>query len=210
MRATVYYGRPWVVAGYLSTCNQTANNPWIDQIIFMLREKKFSPGGNLIDLGAGPGTSILKTMTVLNLKEFTLVDSSKEALKMVNEIYGRHLKFETVLADLQTEKIAVPSDYFDLATSFSTMIYLDSIKNLIEETARVLKIGGFFGLNCLFHDDGCKKPHHHLTNFEVSFYDHCWKYFRQEIGKNRLQIVDYKDLERENEAHHRAVLLQKF
>ncbi|MFZ4648418.1 MAG: class I SAM-dependent methyltransferase [Patescibacteria group bacterium] len=125
----------------------------------MLRDHKQTmnlSNGVMVDLGAGPGTSIPMFINNFKLQKCILVDSSTEMNKIAKNVlscYGDAIEIQR--ADLRDDQICVPNASVDLVISFSALSYLKFLDNSIEESSRMHKANGLLLFNDFFHN---KKP----------------------------------------------------
>ena len=155
-----YYSQQFVVSGYFSTMNGIyAEYAPITSIIKQLQCQReapyFSPDSVAIDLGCGPGNSLIHLVAALKVRNIIAIDGSQPMLDFISEHIVTFLPeatIQTMRADLQTEKIAVESSSIAVATCASVSYYLKSVENVISETARMLIPGGYFGFNVELHE----------------------------------------------------------
>jgi len=92
-----------------------------------------------LDLGCGDGSLTLEIANIFQCSEVWGVDIDENAL---NSASMRGIKVLKV--DLNTQKIPLPNETFELVTAFDVIEHLWNTDNLISEAYRLLKRGGYF------------------------------------------------------------------
>jgi len=92
-----------------------------------------------LDLGCGNGSLTFEIAKIFRCTEIWGVDIDEEAL---NKASMRGIKILKV--DLNTQKVPLSDETFDLVTAFDVIEYLWNTDNLISEVYRLLKRGGYF------------------------------------------------------------------
>jgi ubiquinone/menaquinone biosynthesis C-methylase UbiE len=101
---------------------------------------KFGINANkYLDLGCGDGKVTIKVSKLLGAEEIYGVDIDIECLLIASK--NRVKTFKTCL---NTDKLPFKDGSFDFVSSFDVIQYLTNTDNLISESYRVLKPGGYF------------------------------------------------------------------
>lgn len=102
----------------------------------------------------GAGTGITSFMLKDYLKEITLMDTSLEMLRVINDKikeYGTD-NLKTINFDL--EKTAYKEDTFDLIYNQMVLHHINETEDIISKFYNILNPGGFLAIADLFPEDG--------------------------------------------------------
>jgi len=91
-----------------------------------------------LDLGCGDGSLTIEVAKAVEAKEIYCIDIDARALSVAG---ARGAK--TFLLDLSKDKIPLPDNSVDLATSFEVIEHLINPDNMLKEVYRVLKFNGY-------------------------------------------------------------------
>jgi len=110
--------------------------------------------GEMTALEYGAGTGITSFMLKYHLKEITMMDSSSEMVKIMNEKISASdtTNLKPVLFDLEKNQWEVPN--FDLIISQMVLHHIADVKGIIEKFYSMLKPGGFIAIADLYPEDG--------------------------------------------------------
>jgi len=122
--------------------------PYTDVFTFVLSFfKGNAQGKKLLELGCGTGNNIAFAKWALGLKVYG-IDQSPTAISNAKEIFSkRGLDYESIeVGDI--ENLHFEDEYFDIIVDRATLQHntYDSIKNIVQESYRVLKPCGVFFL----------------------------------------------------------------
>ena len=114
-------------------------NHWITFKSIIENMKLFNGGRKVLEVGAGRGS--LSAYFSQNGYQTTLLDSSKEILKIAKSIFENSLKAKYVPGNA----LQLPFDEgnFDIVFSIGLLEHFDDINKPISEQIRVLSNGGF-------------------------------------------------------------------
>ena len=92
-----------------------------------------------LDLGCGDGNFTLEIANLVEAREIVGVDISEQALSL-----AQRKDVKTFKVDLENGPLPYPDNYFDLVTAIEVVEHLRTVDNLLMQTFRVLRPGGFF------------------------------------------------------------------
>mgnify|MGYP000734067666 CR=1 FL=1 len=92
-----------------------------------------------LDLGCGDGNFTLEIANLVEAREIVGVDISEQALSL-----AQRKDVKTFKVDLENDHLPFPDNYFDLVTAIEIVEHLRTVDNLLMQTFRVLRPGGFF------------------------------------------------------------------
>jgi len=95
-----------------------------------------------LDVGCGDGSLTLEIAKLVKAREIYGVDISDKALKV-----AQRRGIIAVKADLNSDMLPFPNNYFDLVTAIEVIEHLVNTDNLLQNVWRVLKPGGLFILS---------------------------------------------------------------
>jgi ubiquinone/menaquinone biosynthesis C-methylase UbiE len=112
----------------------------------------FKPNMKAMEFGAGTG--LLSFYLKDRFSEITLMDSSREMLKMAEQKMeaGDHLKFKTLFFNL--EKDDYKDDPFDIIYSQMALHHIKDINAIFGKFYRLLSPGGILAIADLYQEDG--------------------------------------------------------
>jgi len=110
------------------------------------------PGMKAMEFGAGTG--LLSFCLEDCFSEITLVDSSREMLKVAEQKLenGSHPKFRTLYLDLESGEYG--GDPFDIVYSQMVLHHIGDVHALFGKLSRLLKPGGYLAVADLYKEDG--------------------------------------------------------
>ncbi len=104
--------------------------------------RRFSNNARVIELGCGTGE--IASQVADFAAKVVGIDFSR---KMLEEARKRHKKSNLVFRYADITKTGLPSEYYDVAFSFSTMYNIKNVNSALREINRILKIRGIFVLD---------------------------------------------------------------
>jgi methionine biosynthesis protein MetW len=113
-------------------------NPRISQSIALLKNKKLPKNMRIIEIGCKEGVVLLEVANAFNATDVYGVDIDEEALKKAAE-----KGINVHKADLNTDHLSFPDDFFDIALMEEVIEHLVNPDNSLQEAYRVLKFGGY-------------------------------------------------------------------
>ena len=116
-------------------------NHWLTFKSIIESNKKFNGGKKVLEVGAGRGS--LSAFFSQNGFNTTLLDSSKEILKIAKTIFKRNqLNAEYILGDANAMEFE--NETFDIVFSVGLLEHFDDVSKPISEQLRVLSKGGIW------------------------------------------------------------------
>lgn len=112
--------------------------PTTRRAVIKLLNKHGISAERYLDLGCGDGELTLQIAHLVKAKEVVGVDISEEALEK-----ARDRSIKTYKIDLEKDPLPFMDNYFDLITAVEVLEYLRTVDNVLSESFRVLKPGGF-------------------------------------------------------------------
>lgn len=112
----------------------------------------FKPNMNAMEFGAGTG--LLSFYLKDRFSEITLMDSSREMLKMAeqNMEAGDHSKFKTLFLNLEKDEYS--GDPFDIIYSQMVLHHIKDINAIFRKFYHLLTPGGILAIADLYQEDG--------------------------------------------------------
>lgn len=112
----------------------------------------FKPNMKAMEFGAGTG--LLSFYLKDRFSEITLMDSSREMLKMAEQKMeaGDHSKFKTLFINLETEEYR--GDPFDIIYNQMVMHHIKDINAIFRKFYHLLNHGGILAIADLYPEDG--------------------------------------------------------
>jgi ubiquinone/menaquinone biosynthesis C-methylase UbiE len=109
---------------------------------------------NMKALEFGAGTGLLSFYLKDRFSEITLVDSSREMLKMAEQKMGTsdHSKFKTLFLNLEMEEYS--GNPFDIIYSQMVLHHIKDINAIFKKFYHLLLPGGILAIADLYHEDG--------------------------------------------------------
>jgi len=111
--------------------------PYYNEVLRLLSRHKIT-AYKYLDLGCGSGTFTYEVAKHAEAKEVYGIDIDDEKLNHAPN------PIKTLKLDLQHEKLPFPSKHFDLITAFEVIEHLAYSDNLVQESFRALREGGYF------------------------------------------------------------------
>jgi tRNA (cmo5U34)-methyltransferase len=152
----------------------------------ILRKIKLNTGLSALEFGAGTG--ILSFLLKDYLKEITLMDSSAEMIKVMNDkIQNRHVAhLKPLFFDL--EKAEYRSKTFDFIYTQMALHHVGDVKSVLKKFYQMLNTGSSIAIADLYSEDG--------TFHDSDFKGHLG--FDIEKLSQVLTNVGFKDISHEN------------
>jgi ubiquinone/menaquinone biosynthesis C-methylase UbiE len=115
---------------------------------------RISLNNKMIALEYGAGTGIASFLLKDYLKEITLMDSSAEMVKIVNEKIktSKTKNIKSILFDL--ELADYEEDTFDLIFTQMVLHHVDNIETIMDRFSNLLKPEGYLAIADLYPEDG--------------------------------------------------------
>jgi ubiquinone/menaquinone biosynthesis C-methylase UbiE len=112
----------------------------------------FKPNMKAMEFGAGTG--LLSFYLKDRFSEITLMDNSREMLKMAEQKMeaGDHSKFKTLLINLEVEESR--GDSFDIIYNQMVMHHIKDISKIFRKFYQMLSPGGILAIADLYPEDG--------------------------------------------------------
>jgi len=110
------------------------------------------PGMTAMEFGAGTG--LLSFYLKDSFSEITLMDNSREMLKMAEQKMDKndHSKFRTVFLNLENEEYT--GDTFDIIYSQMVLHHIQDVNAIFGKFFHLLKPGGIVAIADLYREDG--------------------------------------------------------
>ena len=181
---------------FLTWYNDAKIHPvfWIrDMIKQELLNKPHFQNGLLVDLGSGTGNCLPVLTHEFKLPNYFAADGSQKMLSVLKRTFSDFKgTIITQQIDLESEQIQLTANVADLVICFYVVDYLQDPLSMIRETARVLKPGGFFGINSitLISDS---QPARLMPSEKIIMHLRPRNWLRQAIENNGLQLLRHKD-----------------
>ncbi len=114
----------------------------------ILEYGEFAEGQTLLDVGCGDGLVAFAALERTKRSTVWFADISEPLLRHAEELateagVGERCRFVRISAD---DMKGIPSDFFDLVTTRSVLIYVSDKRKALAEFHRVLKLGGRISL----------------------------------------------------------------
>lgn len=169
-------------------------NHWLTFKSIIENSKKFNGGKKVLEVGAGRGS--LSAFFSQNGYSTTLLDSSKEILKIAKTIFDKNqLKAEYILGDANA--IEFGDETFDIVFSIGLLEHFDDVSKPISEQLRVLSKGGIWiGYIVPIMENIVQKEYNWINDILKSFQDKD----KNEIPKDPVYRTSY------GSDHYRKVL----
>lgn len=200
---------------WASKFNNSVTQTIIKQIKELVPTRNFT-GKTMIDIGSGPGNSILSMLEEFPFKKCIAIDGAVPMLSFIEE--HRHLfkkaEIEMQCKNLITENISVQSKTVDLAICCNTLKYTEKIDNIFSEVSRVLRPGGLYGFDIATYR---RSPLQNISASIEGLMMHCHNDYllRKKQRDYSFVVVSSKEIEswhdtkRNLEFSERVMLLQK-
>lgn len=152
-------------------------------------------GDTLVDVGSGPGNSLLAFAKKFPFKNLVAVDGAENMLYFIkNEVrfaLSKEVSIHTHNIDLENEKLPIESESVGCVNATAITSYVKNPLNLLNETSRILKKNGIFTLSIEMIDTGetIKLPGNH----SVSAFLHPQVMFDDFVSKQKFSILHHEN-----------------
>lgn len=191
IEAIQFYSQESEARDYLNWCQKAggAGAPYfvVEMLQKILSKKEPFSGCKLLDLAAGPGTSI-SILSTLGFSEYVAIDSSPIMLKLCKEqTQGKSITVHEL--DIARSSFPMEDASVEMVTCCSSLVYVKDLDCVFKEAFRVLKKRGWFAFNLCMHDRG-NDNFTFYDNDAIVTYMHSKKYVQSMIMKHGFFSMD--------------------